>query len=418
MKTMDFENKLIKASGLIAALSAVLVLSGCGKQEFTVGSSEVAQTAPGHFQVPAKVDILLAVDNTGSMYEAYDTFKNQMPQFVQDLESKGWDYHLATIPLVSLPGQTTNPQNPVVRPINQVLTAKYDGNWAPLGGWSAPFPGATPTSPGLSIPASFFRTPYNYTHFISNSDINVQQGTSEAGLEMIRKSLIHSSAASSGFLRNDALLVVILASTGNDTSGASICQVSGQPPQWCWGSLPSGAPDTYGAANLDWYRQQLQAVKALPNQIQLYTAVSPYNYSSCLGTAARAGTRYVNFAGMMGGQSYDICAQSISSALNSMASSLQSQRLSYRQRFLVLSHQPDTSTIRVIKHPGGDPNVSVEIPQSSVDGWTYAGYTSQYLIDYPVPLNWTTGYMVELHGGARLTGTDTAEVLFSPYTGP
>ena len=121
---------------------------------------------------------------------------------------------------------------------------------------------------------------------------------------------------------------------------------------------------------------------------------------------------------MMGGQNYDICSQPISSALSSMADSLHNQRLSYRQTFLVLDHQPDPNTIRVYKHPNGDPNISIEIPQSATEGWTYAGMTSQYLIDYPIPLNYTTGYMVELHGGARLIGTDTADVTFSPYTGP
>jgi hypothetical protein len=52
-----------------ALLLAALFASGCGAQGYVPASTSAAQSAPGSFTVPAKVDVLLVEDDTGSMSE-------------------------------------------------------------------------------------------------------------------------------------------------------------------------------------------------------------------------------------------------------------------------------------------------------------------------------------------------------------
>ena len=59
-------------------------------------------------------------------------------------------------------------------------------------------------------------------------------------------------------------------------------------------------------------------------------------------------------------------------------------------------------------------NDGVVIPQSSTNGWTYAGQISGYQIDSPTPMNYFTDqYAIELHGGFELTGSQTASVTYT-----
>jgi hypothetical protein len=103
--------------------------------------------------------------------------------------------------------------------------------------------------------------------------------------------------------------------------------------------------------------------------------------------------------------------------LNSLKSSLVNIRKNFRQKYLVIDQEPKLDSIVVKKYPGGNTSAPITIPQDPVNGWTYAGYISDYLIDDPIQLNFTSSYMIELHGTARLWGLDSADVTFTPLNG-
>src|ERR1035437_4160274 len=97
-KLMKSLNKYLKLS--VLAPLALSVATSCGKQQYQVGySTETQAAAQQTFQIPAKVDILLAEDDMASMYEVYQQVDSQFPQFLNTLDQQGWDYHFTVMPL-------------------------------------------------------------------------------------------------------------------------------------------------------------------------------------------------------------------------------------------------------------------------------------------------------------------------------
>ena len=382
-----------------------LALSACGEQEYKVTASTAEQKAPGSYSIQPKVDILLVEDDTGSMSEVFSQVSNQIPQLLNGLEDKKWDYHFATIPL------TTR------RNISQVLAAKYDINWASQ--WVAPFPGATPSEEGM-VTASFFRTPSQYTNFLTISDINSSLNGFEPGFENIKQTLfnetnsilIYPPRPQSGFIRSDALLVVFVIGNGEDTSGVTFCTRSDGITAPC---EDIGRPGGTKESSFQSYKSFFTSVKPDPSQLKFYAAVAPSQYSNCLGGGSYAGLRYMRMATETGGQNYNICSTPLSSVLGGLSQHLQSQKLAMQTRYLFVAQEPDPASIKVVKYTGGDMGQSSEIPEDGSNGWTYAGHVENvHAIDSPVPMNLTSGWAIELHGSAKLVGDDTAAVEFKP----
>lgn len=391
----------------VLLIAMVAMISGCGRQAFNVGTIKDAQKGPGTYEIPAKVDIVFAEDDTGSMYEAFEQISDQIPGLLDSLEAHGWDYHFATTPL------TTQ------RPLAQMLTSKFTGNWGMNGltSFLPPYPGATPSSPGLTVNPSFFRTPSQYTDFIDVSGISNQLNQYEPGFATIRSFIEGGTMVPSGFLRPDALLVTIVVSNGNDSSGVAFCTRS---DGWV------GPCEEAGFPQLGTKESSFQGYKAfftgLPAQgktrgFKMFAAVANAKLNQCLGGSSFIGERYRRMAMETGGGSYDLCSSPIASTIEGMANFLHNERKNYRQAFLALQSQPKLGTIRVIKHPDGDLNQSIELPEDPINGWTYAGVQTVYLIDDPIPLNQFTGHVIELHGSARLLGSDQADVLYDPAQG-
>jgi hypothetical protein len=404
---------------LILNLSVIAftALMGCGKAEFVKGTTAQQQASPGSFAIPAKVDLLLVEDNTPSIYEAYSAIASQIPVFLNELEGRGWNYRLATSPLVTS------------RPLNQILASKFDGNWHPsMGrtGWKSPYPGASPMD-SLVNPA-YFREPGQYSHFITPSDVVTNLGTHEPGLATIDTALnVH--APNSQFLRPDAMLAVIVMGNGNDTSVSPDYVQQNDPDAQC--RLPAAQglqvgfcrrvdgfvyPSDDAAARANAYygqRMNQLVLSGKSSSVRFYSAVASNQVSNCLGSSSRVGSRYMQMTSTIGGISVDLCSQGVSNVLSAISSNLQSVKLSFRTRYLVLSEAPKVNTIRVLKYPaaGGE----VEIPQNTTNGWTYLGYRSGVnAIDYPIEMNEVSGYIIELNGSARLIGDDTASVEYEP----
>lgn len=113
------------------------------------------------------------------------------------------------------------------------------------------------------------------------------------------------------------------------------------------------------------------------------------------------------------GTCIDICSNPVNSALASVAANLNIVKLNFRKHYLVIGTEPNPGTIQVVKTSGGS---STTLPQSASNCWTYVGLAPSngvYAIDLPIPMDLiTTGYLIELHGSAELTGNDSANVTY------
>lgn len=394
---------------LAFGLAAVLGLSGCGKTAFVVTDANIKATAPGSFSVPAKVDILLAEDDTGSIKEIYSAIAQQMPGFLSGLESNGWDYHFATTGLTR------------VRAMSQVLPSRHDSNYYGLGSWTAPYPGASLFGPGTVTP-SVFRTSSQYSGFINFSDTSNAGGGIENGFETIRSTLVNQ-APGTNFLRPDAMLVMLVVGNGDDTSKVNYCTRSDGitvPCEQMTSTVCSdisqagqaGATCGSTALSLNWYASQFQAMKTSAAQVKFYAAVGDGS-ANCLGKKSRVGTRYTQMSYALGGVAYNVCAAPVSSLLSGISSNLRNTRMAMRTRYLFVDQEPDESSIEVTKYKDGSAAQALLIPQDAENGWTYVGNVSNvFAIDSPIPMNLSSGWAIELHGSAKLLGDDTANIKF------
>lgn len=370
-------------------LSAALLLNACAKETFEVTTSTSAQSSPGGFTVAPKVDILFVQDDTGSsLSSTFVSLKSQTSTFLSDLDSKKWDYHFATAPLTLL---RTDP--------SQVVASKYDS--ARGSSWVPAYPGAQPES---FVSPQAFRTPESFTQLIIQGT-NALNGM-EPGFNNIVNAL-KTTFTGTGFIRNDAILAIVYFGNGNDTSGFTACFREDGRPDVCPG--PS--------SSVSYHHDQIAAIKGNASLIKFYAARAPITspcYEQSRSNALNV-NRYEQMAYSFGGQAYDICSQSIVQVLSGIESQLETIKGSNTTRYLFTDREPNPSTIRVLRYVGGDTTHSVEIPQSDVNGWTFAGFvTNVFAIDSPIPLNLSSGWAIELHGTAKITGSDTSEVIFAP----
>jgi hypothetical protein len=173
------------------------------------------------------------------------------------------------------------------------------------------------------------------------------------------------------------------------------------------------------ALSQTYYQQMLAQLS--PN-LKVYSAVaanSNWSQAGCLNGYASVGTRYQAMASAFGGTSYDVCTVALPTILSDIQADLTTIVLNYITSYVVVSAttQPDPSTIVVEKYIGGSSSDTVTIPQSTTNGWSYIGLTTQNLITYPTPMNQKTGYMIQLNGSAKLQGNDIAYVTWKTPSG-
>jgi hypothetical protein len=392
----------MRRAWILAPLLA-LAASGCGDPSFAPQTQSAAQTAPGSVFIPPKVDIVLAEDDTGGMSSILTQVNSQAQNFLNSLENQGWDYRFMTVPLTG------------DRPITQIVASHYDSNWG--SSWVAPYPGASSTA-GMVL-ANLFSFPSYYNQFIQPGQINGGLNGMEPAFQNVYNAL-SVRAPQAQALRADAMLVILVVSNGNDTSGVNYClRVDGVtvPCETISGSGDHSLTDSFNQ-----YVNAFRSLKPSNSLVKMYSAVSPvtansYTGVSCMGGNAFIGTRYQQMASMLGGQSYSICSQPISTIFAELQNNLHATKLQFRTRYLFIDRAPQVSTIVVTKFLGGSPGQPVSIPQDATNGWTYAGYLNNVAtIDYPTNMNYGSGYAIELHGTAKLVGDDTATVNFTGVT--
>jgi hypothetical protein len=414
-KRITTEKLNLRQQLILGGLVALATLAtGCGnKNAFNVTPSVEAQKAPGTYVIPPKLDILLAEDDTGSTSEAYSGISSGVSSFLSTLDTEGWDYHFATVPLTTY------------QPIAQVVGSVYDGNNA---SWKSPYPGDSQMDAD-TITTGFFSTITAYSGFVSYSNVSNTLAGVEPGFTTIQK-LFKNGVGTSNFSRPDAETIILVVGNGNDTSLINFCKRSdgvtvpceqiGNPLCTPTATDPTGGSTTCGstASSFNYFKSAFAGLK--PN-VRFYSAVANQVSTSCLGGSSKVGTRYQQMSTALAGTSYDICAAPVSAILSDVAAQLTIQRLSYKQRYLFVSQAPNPATIVVTRYTGGDASQGSVVPQDATNGWSYVGYVSKVNTistmsptGQEIDMNTASGYAIQLNGTGQVTGTDSASVSYKP----
>ena len=369
--------------------------------------------------MPAKVDIVIMEDDSGSRNSIHEFVRAQLPAFLFNLQSQGWDFRFVSNRLVHR------------QPLNEIAVSFYDTNWYSLGYWLEPFPGADPTDSRLGVPSSLFTSPSGYSQFVADyASSGSSTGALEPGFENLYQ-FLHSSDSQSYFLRDDALLAVLNVSNGNDTSGVNFCtdyltgyrapceQIHTRPSGVSCSSTQSYDAETgHCLTQTDYsshirYKNRLINMKGGDiNKIRFYSAIATQSTSSCNGDSSRRGTRYITMSEAFNTPYYDICSTPFESILADMQSNLTETLGEYQTEYLVIGERPDFDTLQILKYPGGDQSQAIELSQSSSNGWSYEGEGCVNTVTAPISANEQCGVIFKLHGDAVLHGADSAQVFY------
>ena len=375
MKTM-----LKNLSALIAISAISLIVSGCGKKS-TFAKQQFSATAVASQYTRPKIDVLVVQDNSASMAVPIQSLKGQLESFLNGMDAR-WDMHFTVMPLQS---QMSFASKWILA---QDCSEISQGNCVPM-----------------SQKAAFNNAPANTTYAWINT-IDQASGNLDEGFKNTKANLSHSSATTTGFLRPDAALAVIMLTNGEDVSNMVF------PNDWMDrgdGVLVPNFNSTNAVNSYNDFKNYVtNTLKGGGALTRFYGVVAQNNYSNCYGGPTWQGSRYMNMANDLGGNHYELCSGGLSSVLANISYQLESLVEAYRFNYAVIdpSSAPVVSSISVKKN-------GVTIPQSNTNGWSYVGFKSNQPISYyPQPSNFKSGYMVKLNGTAEYKGTDVITVDF------
>ncbi len=276
-----------------------------------------------------KVDMLLVIDNSGSMSEEQNNLAQNFQSLLSAARTLNVDYHLA----VTTTGIDPSP-----------------GGWSPCpggaeGGERGRFFPVDNSSPRVLTPT----TPNAQQAFAKNVQVGIchwnEQGL-EAAYRALSAPLVNQSDdptsaqpadGNSGFLREDAKLAVVVVSDEEDFS-----------------------PRT-----LDFYTAFFRQLKGGdPTKLSFSAVVGPKDLSTCT-TASSSGQRYMQLAQQTGGVVESICTPDWASSLGKLSLNAFGPRGTFP-----LSHTPeDPAQLRVTVN--GQP----------VTGWSYDGAANAIVFD-------------------------------------
>lgn len=348
---------------LFTATTLLVALSSCGQQTFDVVHTQDQSEAAGAISIAPKIDIVLAVDNSGSAFEIQNRLNASLRKFLIGLNQQNWDFRVTAISLLGTPS------------LGSISASKYDAN---SRSWAQPYPGAPKTS---TIPSSYFVAPEDY---VVSTNPGLTTG-SEPGLTNI-STFLNQPATKNYFIRKEAALAIIVLSNGNDTSdGMDYSAYPWGPVMNVSSRLLSSIRDSKGMS--------------LGQTVHLFPVVTS------------KGTRYKSTGQSLGGHaSIDLNAYSMDNILGMIRGQLEAITLNFTKRFIQIAKRPNEGTIRVTKFSNGQ---SIQVPPSvqGSAGWRYIGNVNVPMISAPIEMDFRTGYTIELVGGTYdLIGKDTASV--------
>lgn len=384
---------------------AVLSFIGCAKQEYRKEQYVTNGAAVGFRYLPAKVDILMVPDNTGSTNSIFGQLQGQLSSFVSGMQDKFWDYHVGRSPIYYPSG--------AAKTITRVLVN---------GKFNTPYleDGTTVTSGGI-VPSDRAETNPNNFPILENV---FATGAGDDGYANTIAALSNAkSDAHTNFLRSDALLAIVVITNGYDRNVTDA----------------TGSYTSNGSQSLNSYANQLINIKGSSRLIRFYP-VAAYGYADgtsnyCLapGGTSRPGWSYLNMNGLLQGISANVCdAGAMSNVLANIEENLNAVRQAYVYSNIVLEEEPKEDSIEVYKN-------GTMLSQSPTNGWQYKGKgtvatvsgicdptvhtnndTSGICKDdhgkpgtiVPVQLSSRTGYVIQLNGSARLLGSDSPDLIY------
>jgi hypothetical protein len=397
----------MKFRGLMKTLPVLLVclglLTACGKEKYVDQNFQSSATANQYVTSKPKVDIVVFQDDSDSvMYGPISALKPQMQNFLSQLSSD-WDIHFVVLPLLS--DQSS-------------LSGKYvvASDCSSISGASGCYP--------LSQTSTYNSQPGDAA-WLNNSNSGV--GSLDQGLYYMQRNLSRSSFTSSGFLRSDAALAVIVVSNGQDLSG-----INPNNKGSCYDGYGNYNPSAFpqidycnangsGTYEVNTYANSLSSsynsfanyfaqVRGSSLLAKFYSIVSPSTTSGCYGSYAMAGTRYISMSQQFNSSTGNLCNSSgFSTVLNDIRSNLHAVTTAIKFNYAVVStqYEPLVSSITVQKN-------GVTIPQSDTNGWSYVGYLSnQPTSYYPTSGNVQSGYMIQLNGSAVYQGSDSLSINYT-----
>jgi hypothetical protein len=277
----------------IATWTLLLATSGCQRQ-FTLAQTTRADV----FQqaAPAATDLLLVVDNSYSMAAFQQRLSTGFSALVGELQAAGVDVHL---------GAVTTSVGPAFR--------------SELNGCSVRDVADSPP-PFQLVGGGFltFDTPDLPAAFADLVQVGVCGDGAEMGMHTAWKVLTDPASVSSGFLREDATLSIVVISDEDDSSPL--------PPTW--------------------YVDDLRERKGLEDRdavlLSALNIVDPATCTASQAENASIGARYEIAVNATGGVLGDICVEDYQPTLAAI-SNLTSQLIDTFE----LSQMPDTTTLTV-----------------------------------------------------------------------
>lgn len=386
----------------LASIAALAFLfAACGKQTFDRQQFTASYTANQYVTVKPKVDIIIFQDDSASMFTPFNTFKAQLNTFLTSINAN-WDFHFAVLPLL---------RNDDLR--NRWIVA----------------------SNCLGI--TYCLTPSQISFFDNGSGWYAPTNSSTAadqGFRYMQENLSNTnSMISSGFLRSDAMLVVIPFTNGQDLTGmldnngnllAAAMKDRGD------GTLVPNFTSSYALNSLSAFYNFMASFKSNISQLNFFSVAggnrlsNPDGQFSCYSGSTYPGTRYHQisydldnaYPGAINGGQYDICSGQLNSVLSTISGRMQDVILTIEFNYIVVAERPIPSSIKISKN-------GVAIPQSTTNGWSLYNvsggvhqYTSNKATSFaPYEGNYQSGYFIQLNGTARFKGSDTISITYDKY---
>lgn len=402
-KTRRTEATPLLLGVLMTALtfSLVALLTGCGKEEYVKQEFTENYAAAGQRYLPAKVDIVMVPDNSGSISYGFDVVQNQLYTFINELYSKDWDYHFM--------------RSYMIKPaaISKVLVnPNYNGPTLPDG---------TPNPDPKIVPAANAVTTVNAMMPLLGS-LDTSTGSQDDTYSNTFSKLLEAKNAGKNYIRNGAILAIIVLTNGSEFS------------------VDPFHDGTISSSNLSYWANKFKSLKNNTKElVRFYSIAADQWYSgnsgnSCLvdGGKAFVGWSYSKMVtdNYLPGKSYNFCnSGTLSSVLADISADLQIVQQSLIYSYIVLPKKPLESSIHVYRN-------GQEIPKNNLNGWSYEckepgepGYTAAYScprevytvsgidqgngVVQPFSAQPQSGYIIKLNGTAVMKGSDTPSVVYS-----
>lgn len=359
----------------VAIVAVSLFLTACGNTKYakqTHGGSASANNLS--VTIKPKIDVIVFQDDSDSIIRngPLQALKPQMASFLSNMSNQ-WDYRFTVMPLL-----TTNLQIS-----SKYVVASDCSTVSGVMGCLAP-----------SQYSTFNNSSGDYGWINSANFV----GGDDRGFSTMVTHI--NRMRNSGFIRSDAALAIIVLSNADDLEGVGYTTRSD-------GVTVRDYNTSAQTTSLNNYYSYFSTVKGSSLLSKFYPVVVNSS-GSCLN--GYYGQRYVQMANALSSRSYNICGGELNSSLDDIKQQLVAITQAIRFNYVVISsdRQPVVSSIKVYKN-------GALIPQSSTNGWSYVGYTSnQPTSYYPTAGNVRSGYMIKLNGTAEFQGSDNITFDFDP----